>query len=161
MAFSVHVIADYFIRKVERDAGDNITQLKLQKLLYYAQAWYLAMYDQPLFSNKMEAWQHGPVCREIYERFRHLSWNPIPDSATVSNEQALDGDTLTFLEEIWEVYGQFSASKLEQMTHDEDPWINARKGIFPGYPSRTLIDENAMRKYYQARMLARKRIRAN
>ena len=161
MTVSVHAIADYFLRKVDKAAGDDITQLKLQKLLYYAQAWYLAMYDQPLFNNKIEAWQHGPVCREIYERFRHLSWNPIPETATVSNVHALDSETQVFLEEIWEVYGQFSASKLEQMTHEEDPWVNARKGVYPGYPSQTLIDENVMRKYYQSRMQARKRIRAN
>ena len=161
MNMSVHAIADYFILKVDREAGDNITHLKLQKLIYYAQAWYLAMFDKALFNNKIEAWLHGPVCREIYERFRNRSWNPIPASAIISASSAIDDETQAFLDEIWEIYGQYSATKLEKMTHEEAPWLEARNGIQPGNPSQTLIHEKSMRDYYKTRMQARKRIRAN
>ena len=161
MTTSVHAIADYFISKVDREAGDDITHLKLQKLIYYAQAWHLATYDKLLFGNKLEAWLHGPVCRDIYERFRHLSWNPIPPTATVTNARSLDDKTYAFLDEVWEMYGQFSATKLEQMTHEEEPWLEARKGVHPGSPSQTMISEDTMRTYYGARMLARKRIRVS
>ena len=161
MTSSVHAIADYFISKVDREAGDDITHLKLQKLVYYAQAWHLAMHGKALFNNKLEAWLHGPVCRDIYERFRRLSWNPIPATATVTNVHALDDETHAFLEEVWETYGQFSATKLEQLTHEEAPWLEARKGVHPGSPSQAMISENTMRKYYGERMQARKRIRIN
>jgi uncharacterized phage-associated protein len=160
MAVSVHAIADYFISKADREAGDDLTHLKLQKLVYYAQAWHLAMYQQPLFSNRIEAWLHGPVCREIYDRFRHLSWNPIPASlAYINIDRHLDHETIAFLDEIWEVYGQYSATRLEQMTHEEEPWIEARKNVLPGNPSQAAIGEETMARYYAARMVARRRIR--
>ena len=161
MSISVHAVADYFILKIDREAGDNITHLKLQKLIYYAQAWYLAMFDKPLFNNKIEAWLHGPVCREVYERFRHRSWSPIPVTSVVSVSSAIDDEIRAFLDEVWEVYGQYSATKLEKMTHEEVPWLEARNGIQPGKPSQTLINEKSMRDHYAMRMQARKRIRAN
>jgi uncharacterized phage-associated protein len=159
MVVSVHDVADYFITKVDLEAGDDITHLKLQKLVYYAQAWYLAMHDRLLFQNRIEAWAHGPVCREIYDRFRHFSWNPIPPKAALSAPSEIDDDIKDFLDEVWEVYGQYSAAKLEQMTHEEPPWIEARKGIMQGTPSQAPISENVMREYYSQRIQARRRIR--
>ena len=61
-------IADYFITK-NHEYGDYITNLKLQKLVYYAQAWYLAFLDKPLFDEDFEAWVHGPVNRDLYDRY--------------------------------------------------------------------------------------------
>ena len=159
MAVSVDAVADYFILRVDPEAGDHITHLKLQKLVYYAQAWHLAMFGKPLFKHKIEAWLHGPVCRPVYERFRHLSWNPIPLDEVKSNAPALDHDTNNFLDEVWDVYGQYSAKKLEEMTHEEAPWQEARKGVSRGSPSQNLINEDAMRSYYGSRMVARKRIK--
>jgi len=159
MAVSVHAVADYFIRKVNREAGDDMTHFKLQKMLYYAQAWYLAMHDEALFDHPFEGWVHGPVCREVYERFRHLGWNPISADAAVSDANAFDEDVHEFLDEVWEVYGQYSAAKLEQMTHQEEPWIEARHGCAAGIPGHTPLSENTMRSFYRTRMLARRRIR--
>jgi uncharacterized phage-associated protein len=161
MIVSVHDVADYCIIKVDREAGDDITHLKLQKLVYYAQAWYLAMQARPLFDNAIEAWAHGPVCREVYGRFRHYSWNPIPAAAAFSREEELDEGLKDFLDEVWEVYGQYSAAKLEHMTHEEAPWVAARAGAAPGSPGREPIGEDLMRDYYAMRMQARKRIREN
>jgi uncharacterized phage-associated protein len=135
MIVSVHDVADYFIIKVDREAGDDITHLKLQKLVYYAQAWYLAMQARPLFDNAIEAWAHGPVCREVYGRFRHYSWNPIPAAAAFSREEELDEGLKDFLDEVWEAA--------------------------PGSPGREPIGEDLMRDYYAMRMQARKRIREN
>jgi uncharacterized phage-associated protein len=159
MVVSVHDVADYFITKVDLEAGDDITHLKLQKLVYYAQAWYLAMHNKPLFQNRIEAWAHGPVCREIYDRFRHFSGKPIPAKAALSAPSEIDADVKDYLDEVWEVYSQYSAAKLEHMTHEEAPWIEARKGIMLGMPSQEVISENTMRDYYSQRMQARRRIR--
>ncbi len=159
MTVSVHAVADYFILKVDRAAGDDITHLKLQKLVYYAQAWHLAMHGRPLFPERMEAWLHGPVCREVYDRFRHLSWNPIPASAAVSDFSDVDEATGDFLDEVREVYGQYSATRLEQMTHEEAPWLEARKGVHPLNPSQRPISEQTMADFYGRRMQARRRIR--
>lgn len=159
MIVSVHDVADFFIIKVDREAGDDITHLKLQKLIYYAQAWHLAMQGRPLFGNRIEAWAHGPVCREVYSRFRHYSWNPIPAGAAPSHLEELDEGIRDFLEEVWEVYGQYSAAKLEHMTHEEAPWLAARAGAAPGSPGQEPISEDLMRDHYGMRMQARKRIR--
>lgn len=160
MAISVHAVADYFIRKVDREAGDDITHFKLQKLLYYAQAWYLAMHDEPLFQAQFEGWVHGPVCREVYERFRHIAWYPIPPEDAISDPAELDDNTRAFLDEVWDSYGQYTAPKLEHMTHEEDPWRKARKGLGPKEEGHNPLDEDSMRHYYRSRMHARKRIRA-
>lgn len=114
MAVSVHAVADFFIRKVDREAGDDITHFKLQKLLYYSQAWHLAMYDEPLFANQFEGWVHGPVCLEVYERFRHVAWYPIPPEDILTNPAELDANASAFLEEVWDNYGQYTAPKLEK-----------------------------------------------
>lgn len=161
MTIPVRAVADYFIRRVDRESGDDITHLKLQKLLYYAQAWHLAMHGNRLFDESFEAWMHGPVCRSVYEQFRHLSRSPIPLSAVQTDEGVVPTTMREFLDEVWEVYGQYSASKLEQMTHDEAPWLEARKGVLPGNPSQRPISETTMTDYYASRMVARKRIRAD
>ncbi len=160
MDISVHHVADYFILKVDRKAGDNMTHLKLQKLLYYAQAWFLAMHDRELFHNPLEAWRHGPVCREIYDRFRQLSWHPIPVSMTLTDPGQLPEEVRDFLEEVWDVYGQFSATKLEELTHQETPWLTARAGAFPHHPSDSRITIEMMRDYYGERIKLRRRIQS-
>ncbi len=160
MDISVHQIADYFILKVDRKAGDNMTHLKLQKLLYYAQAWHLAMHGKELFHNRLEAWRHGPVCREIYARFRQLSWHPIPPTMMLTDPSLLPREVHDFLDEVWEVYGQFSATKLEELTHQEEPWLAARAEAFPHHPSDSRITREMMQEYYGSRIKLRRRIQS-
>jgi uncharacterized phage-associated protein len=159
MTVSVYAVADYFIRKVNREAGDDITQFKLQKLLYYAQAWHLAMHDTPLFDSTFEGWVHGPVCAEIYDRFRHLAFSPIPSQESRTHLEVFEEPVQKFLDEVWDIYGQYSAAKLEQMTHEEDPWIEARKALRPTDPGHAIINEATMRNFYRTRIQARRRIR--
>ncbi len=77
MTTSIHNVADYLISKADAEAGDNVTHLKVQKLAYYAQAWYLAIKDRRLFDNDFEAWVHGPVARELFDRLQGNGWNPL------------------------------------------------------------------------------------
>ncbi len=74
--FSCFEIADYFIW-LANNTGSFISNLKLQKLVYYAQAWYLAIHDQPLFNEEFEAWIHGPVIPVLYQKYKTFSWKPI------------------------------------------------------------------------------------
>jgi uncharacterized phage-associated protein len=71
-------VANYLVASF-RDAGDPLTNLKLQKLLYYAQGWYLAIHDEALFDERIEAWPRGPVVPPVYGSFKHRQWNPIVD----------------------------------------------------------------------------------
>jgi uncharacterized phage-associated protein len=144
---SLDTIADYFIY-VANDTGSFISNLKLQKLVYYAQAWHLGIYDAPLFDEDFEAWVHGPVIPALFYQYKEFSWKPIlkevqkPDFSPELNE---------FLEEIAEVYFIREGLELELMTTREDPWINARKGLARDEPSHGIITKDSMRNYYKER----------
>ncbi len=115
-------VADYFLSSVDEESGDNISNLKLQKLVYYAQGLHLAMHDgQPLFDDDIEAWQHGPVVPELYRRYKDHGAGAIPRPAAIDLEK-FSSETCAFLEDVWETFGQYSAMKLRAMTHEEPPW---------------------------------------
>lgn len=150
MTVPILAVADYFISKADPQAGDPMTHLKLQKLAYYAQAWHLALLDAPLVADGFEAWVHGPVARSLYDRFQAHGWQPIgPDQMTSNPEQTLPADTRVFLDEIWEVYGQYTAKHLEAFTHIERPWTEAREGLSPIERSAAPISVETMKAYYR------------
>lgn len=138
-------IANWFLANFGRDAGDLITHLKLQKLVYYAQAWSLAARGKPLFDEDMQAWAHGPVVPSLFRAFRDYGMDPIPAPASVPR---LDAETVELLGEVLEVYGEHSARKLEQLTHRERPWRDARGDLPPEARSDAVITKAAMQSYY-------------
>src|SRR5580704_766118 len=93
-----------------------VTNLKLQKLLYYAQAWYLALYKTPLFDDEFQAWVHGPVIPDIFRRYRHYKWTALP----IEFSSDAGYEFQPHLEEVWKVYGGFTAFDLERLTHSEE-----------------------------------------
>ncbi|MBW4552995.1 MAG: DUF4065 domain-containing protein [Aphanocapsa sp. GSE-SYN-MK-11-07L] len=117
-------VAKYFLSLTDEDSGDLISNLKLQKLVYYAQGFHLALYDEPLFEERIEAWTHGPVVPDLYSAYKHLGLNAIP-RPTDLDFSVYDERTRELLDEVYQVHGQFSAWKLCNMTHDEPPWKNA------------------------------------
>ena len=120
-------VADYFLTKASFN-DDDITNLKLQKLLYYAQGFHLALFDKELFNEKIEAWIHGPVCPDVYHEFKDYGANIISDYQISKDfDKIFSKEQLEFLDEIYEVFGQYSAWKLRNMTHEEPPWINHEK----------------------------------
>jgi uncharacterized phage-associated protein len=76
-AVNPQLIANYFIQSVDTDSGDNITHLKLQKLMYFAQAWYLANINKVLFDEDMQAWAHGPVTPSIWHKYKENRWGSL------------------------------------------------------------------------------------
>lgn len=118
-------VAKYFLSKCDEESGDTISNLKLQKLLYYAQGFHLALTNgQPLFQERIEAWRHGPVAPRVYAQYARHRGNSIPipegfDPATIP------ADVREILDEVYEVYGQYSAWRLREMTHEEAPWQDA------------------------------------
>lgn len=140
-------VAD-FILHFCHEHGDCITNLKLQKLAYYAQAWYLALNnDQPLFDEPIEAWVHGPVVPSLYQRFRTYRWEPIP--LNPAPPVSLPANVQTHLKEIMDVFGGFSAYELERMTHEESPWLNARGDLPMDESSNAVISHKDMSSYYK------------
>lgn len=118
-------VVNYFLALQEaEDAGDALTNLKLQKLLYYAQGYYLGENGEPLFPERIEAWQHGPVVAEIYHSLKYLGASPVPmpEGFDVAD---VDSAIRDHLEQIWNLFGQFSAWKLRDMTHSDKPYVEA------------------------------------
>jgi uncharacterized phage-associated protein len=141
----VNNVADWFLNRVDRDAGEAITHLKLQKLLYFAQAWHLANKGEPLFDAKFQAWAHGPVTRSIYDRFKGQGWDALD---AVDKPPKVPKKVANYLEKIFELYGKYGAKHLERLTHQHDPWIEARAGFSPEERCENIISNRSMRDYY-------------
>jgi uncharacterized phage-associated protein len=120
-------VAKYFLFKTDSEIGEHISNLKLQKLLYLSQGFFLAIYDEPLFLSKIEAWRHGPVVPEIYQQYKGHG------SDAIQIPKSFDVDKVSkraqkLLDEVWDVYGQFSAWKLRDITHEHNPWKETKQG---------------------------------
>ncbi|MCD2177332.1 Panacea domain-containing protein [Rhizobium sp. C1] len=139
-------VAAWFLGSIDRESGDSITHLKLQKLVYYAQAWSLALHGHPIFDEDLQAWAHGPVSESVYREFEGSSWSalPVPDKVP-----EFDAETEELLQDILESYGELSAKHLEHMTHSEFPWIEARNGLPPEARSTNKIKKETMARFYK------------
>jgi len=137
-------VAAYFLSLADPDAGDLISNLKLQKLVYYAQGFYLALNDKPLFNEKMQAWAHGPVVPDLYHHYKKFGNDAITIRPKIDT-RIFDKKVRTFLNDVYNVYGQFSAWKLRNMTHEEAPWIDAA-------PTSSLITHRALKSYFKTQL---------
>lgn len=140
-------IASWFICSIDREAGDAITHLKLQKLLYYAQAWSMVFDGKSLFVEDFEAWAHGPVLRSIYDLYKDYGYDSIPPK--IQDDIAIPEDAEATLKEVYRVYGEKSAKALENLTHSEAPWIEARKGYEPQERCSVVITKESMLECYK------------
>ena len=122
-------VAKYFLMLAAsgaEDAGESITHLKLQKLLYYAQGFHLALNGgAPLFDATIQAWEHGPVVRQVWNQYGDHGAKVIPADPEFDPSTCLTEDERGHLDDVWNAYGQFSAWKLRNMTHNEPPWCIA------------------------------------
>ena len=138
-------VARYIVRFFQ-EAGDPVTNLKLQKLLYYVQGWSLAINDAPAFNERLEAWVHGPVQPGVYGEYRGYRWNPIDQAVEWPNL----GDELTALtKEVIDAYGNETAWELERRTHTEEPWTLARNGIPNDQDSNAEISRDSMKNFFK------------
>ena len=144
----VQDIADYFIW-LANYTGSFISNLKLQKLVYYAQAWYLAIHDKPLFDEDFEAWIHGPVIPELYKEYCGFKWKPILKEV---EEPKFSEEIRKFLDEVTDVYFGLDAYELEQMTRSEAPWIEARGYLPTDASCNEIISKESMREYFKPRV---------
>jgi uncharacterized phage-associated protein len=145
MSYPAMTVAHAFVSFCN-EHGDLVTNLKLQKLLYYAQGWYLALRGETLFPEQLEAWVHGPVCKEVYQECKIFGHKPIIWEDDLNSFSA---ELVEHVKDVWEAYGQFSAFDLEQLTHQETPWKEARKGLASDAPSTNAIDLGVMEKFFK------------
>jgi uncharacterized phage-associated protein len=139
---SAHDVAAYILGE-----KGSMSTWKLQKLVYYAQAWHLAWEDEPLFAEPIQAWANGPVVRALYNvhsgRFTVGEW-PRGDASTLSKEERETIDA------VLGSYGTLTGRQLSHLTHAEDPWREAREGLSPTARSTRVIETETMQQFYSA-----------
>jgi len=152
---TINDACDYIIHRVLA-SGETLSNLKLQKLLYYVQSWNLVFEDKPLFDGKFQAWVHGPVSRQIYSRFAGTktlySDIAVNDVMNEFNPLTLDQEEKDHIDRVLSVYAKFTGAQLEEMTHQEEPWVKARDGYAPFERCEVELDEEVMKQYYKQRL---------
>jgi len=141
----LQVIA-YIFEKLE-----EVSPLVLQKLLYFIQGVYSALYGKALFQEECRAWIHSPVYPEVYELFSDFKYNPIDDARFVMLDGAADALTKEekdVVDLVVNTFGMYGGKMLEKITHNEDPWKEARKGYGDNVPSSELLSKERIMKYY-------------
>lgn len=139
-------VADYFLSKTKFADDAMMTNLKLQKLLYYIQGFHLALFEIPIFEDDIEAWRHGPVAPIIYHNFKSNGSNPIIYEECNKDFSLLFTPLqIELLDEVYDVFGQYSAWKLRDMTHEEPTWIMHESDA-------SVIPKNEMKEYFKTRV---------
>lgn len=130
--YDVNKIADWFIwyneyiRNFKDEDTDNISNMKLQKLLFYAQSAFLAIKGQPLFKNEILAWEHGPVIKEIYDKYKNKGNQGITEY-NVDDIKDISKDDTNLLIDIYNLFAEYSAWGLRNLTHLETPWKSTKR----------------------------------
>lgn len=120
-----------------------ITPLKLQKLLYYAQGFYLRNNEQPLFDEDLIAMDYGPVNLEVYEKYKKHKYRTIPDKPFVDKEKLTHEERMAIIE-AWNEFGDLDGKTLEELTQQEDPWLFT--------PKDQVIEVKLISKYFREQL---------
>jgi uncharacterized phage-associated protein len=140
-------IADWFIARSNREKkeefGEGISNLKLQKILYFAQAAKLSLDNEPLFDDEIYAWNYGPVINDVYHAHKKHVNTPIkkPKGIEYTN---FSNETSAFLEDVWQTFAKYSPAKLVEITHSHAPW----KDTYDGTKDKVITKET-IKKYYK------------
>lgn len=123
----------------------DMTAMKLQKLLYYCQAWSLAWDEEPLFRSAIEAWASGPVVRKVYAFYRGEYRIKSMPHGNVKNLSSSQKHTISA---VLDYYGNKPSQWLSDLTHMEEPWREAREGLSEGERGDEIISHASMAEYY-------------
>ena len=134
-------------------------QLKLQKLVYYSEAWHLAYFERPLIPEDFEAWVHGPVVRSLWDHYKgrgnifssQFCLKPeISEKVRVHTAHRLNPEQIQMIDDVLKEYGNKTAYHLESLSHSELPWREARRGYDQSERSEVVISKDTMKRYYQS-----------
>lgn len=156
-------VANFFLDLYNQEKDDDvppIDPLKLQKLLYYAHAWHLALKDAPLFDEDIEAWPWGPVVRDIYIQFKDYKRDPITrhavhldaDSMSLKEPPPPPDETKEFLRLVWEAHKKYNGIQLSNSTHAKgEPWeiVKSRVGRLDSKPT---IPNDLIQKIFKGKL---------
>ena len=139
---NVFDVAQYILQK-----QGSMTTMKLQKLVYYCQAWSLVWDEKPLFNERIEAWASGPVVGALYKEHRGMFIIPSLDKGDIGNLAQEQRETI---DAVLDSYVNKSAQWLADLTHMEAPWNDAREGIPPGQNCECEITQASLAEYYHS-----------
>ncbi|EKJ94378.1 phage-associated protein [Bradyrhizobium lupini HPC(L)] len=153
---TINDTSDYIVFKL-RHGGVFVNVLKLHKLMYYVQAWHLAFGRGQFFPGRFQAWVHGPVSRELYDRYKdaknmYSSVELSDIQPSFDPDHTLSEDEKAHLNAVLDVYAGFTGDQLEEMTHREEPWLQARAGVSSSQRSENYLSDETMRAFYAARL---------
>lgn len=135
-------VAQYILEQ----QAPSLTTMKLQKLVYYSQAWNLVWDGVPLFNSPIQAWANGPVVRELYNRHRgQFTAAPEHHFGDSANLSAAEKETVNA---VLAAYGHLSGQQLSDITHNERPWMEARHGLPDGAASEVEVSLDTMQDFY-------------
>ena len=140
---SVLDVAEYILEK-----QGAMTTMKLQKLVYYSQAWSLVWDEEPLFEEPIEAWANGPIVRKLFEA--HRGYFKIYPGIIKGNPHKLNITQRETIDAVLESYGPRTSQWLSDLTHSERPWLEARWGMQPGERGSRIISLEAIAEFYEA-----------
>ncbi|MGX5633707.1 Panacea domain-containing protein [Bacillus thuringiensis] len=150
---SITNVANYFLHLSSPGTPRGISPLKLQKLSFYAQALSYAINEKPLFDEDFQAWVHGPVSPDLYYKFKEFRSKDI--DSKISRPE-MDSNDANVIRLVWNMYGAKDGKFLENKTHNEAPWQNARKGLNYYDHSNKIIDKDEIEKYYSKKFRVKK-----
>jgi uncharacterized phage-associated protein len=141
-AFLVHLAS-------AEEEPEFLPSLRLNRLLYYCQGWYLAAHDRTLFPERLEAWATGPVVPVVFEALRARDWQPIP-AEDLPSPEGLAAEEQEHIGRIWEAYKDYTGGTLSALARDEEPWRQARNGTSVAQRSDAEITVEALRGFFSA-----------
>lgn len=140
---TVNNVAKYLLSFQGEDASDAISNMKLQKLLYYAQGFALAILGRPLFSEDFEAWEYGPVVPSVYKQYKKYGFKAIPP-VDINIKKAFKDEEVKLLDQVYNVFGQYSAWALSEMSHNTAPWKETA--------NNSIISKEVMKNYFMTQV---------
>lgn len=138
-------IAAYIIQ-LSKDIGEPLTNMKLQKLVYYSFVWYAVEKGKPLFKEPIYAWKYGPAILSVYKAYQEYGADVVKETKS-GNLEALDDFTKAIIEDVFNVYGNKTAIELMNLTHSEAPW----RDTFDPKDQNTIIPFELILEFYKAR----------
>lgn len=149
--YDIYDVADYYLNI------RPMTPKKLQKIVYYAYAWFLTLMNEDvndlsnrLFDDRPQAWVHGPVFKNLYDKYKSFGYQEIDK---FDEPKEFSDDVKSILDEVLEVYGDYNANELESITHQESPWQNARKNCSAYEPCINEISDSDIFECYSSRLV--------
>ncbi len=142
MKISVMDVASYILEK-----QGEMTTMKLQKLVYYSQAWSLVWDEEILFDEKIEAWANGPIIKELYDSHKGMYKIKKLKNGDSTKLSTIQKETI---DNVLKFYGDKNSQWLSDLTHSENPWKDSRKEYGPGERCSVVIPHSSMFEYYNS-----------